>query len=284
VYLQGHYHGFWAGGVGRKPRIGTLQMRQTEIATKILTDRTSRENGEVHVWNAPLADECDTGELSKLLDPEEQGRAAAFAFDLDRIRYVHSHSVLRQILSRYTDREPGRLVFARSPYQKPRLVREQREDPDLHFSLSHSNRCCLVAVRVGSPVGADVEHLRDLPEAASIAARWFTRAESDALAHQSGAALQRAFFGIWTHREAVIKALGVNLEIGFRQLECALDPAGAVHLVSWRGDETIGRRWRVRRLEPVAGYLGALATLKHFDSLRCLTWDGDASAEAIAGG
>jgi 4'-phosphopantetheinyl transferase len=259
-------------------------MRQTGIATKILADRAGLENGEVHVWNAPLADECDTGELSELLEPEERGRAAAFAFDLDRIRYVHSHGVLRQILSRYTDREPGRLVFERSRHKKPRLVREQREDSDLQFSLSHSNRCCLVAVRVGSPVGVDVEQLRDVPEPASIARRWLTRAESDALARLSGDALQRAFFGLWTHREAVIKALGANLEIGLKQLECALDPAGTVRLVSWRGDEAIARRWRVRRLEPVEGYLGALATLKHFNSLRCLTWDGDASAEAAAGG
>ena len=45
-------------------------------------------------------------------------RAAAFAFDLDRIRYIHSHSVLRQILSRYTDREPSRLVFERTSASK----------------------------------------------------------------------------------------------------------------------------------------------------------------------
>jgi phosphopantetheinyl transferase len=31
-------------------------------------------------------------------------------------------------------------------------------------------------------VGVDVEQLRDVPDAASIARRWFSRAESDALA------------------------------------------------------------------------------------------------------
>jgi 4'-phosphopantetheinyl transferase len=258
-------------------------MRQAEISTKILADRASLEKGEVHVWNAPLPDECDTAALSKLLEPEERSRAAALAFNLDRARYIHSHSVLRQILSRYTGREPGRLAFDRNRHQKPRLVLERREDPDLHFSLSHSNRGCLVGVRVGSPLGVDIEQLRDVPEAASIARRWFTRAESDALAHLSGAALQQAFFGLWTHREAVVKAIGANLDIGLRQLECALDSAGTVRLVSWRGDQGIGRRWRVRRLEPMEGYLGALATLNHFDCLRCLTWDGEASAEAAAG-
>jgi 4'-phosphopantetheinyl transferase len=257
-------------------------MRLTENATKIPAGRAGVEHGEIHVWNAPLPDECDTGELSRLLDPEERARAAAFSFDLDRIRYVHSHGVLRKILSRYTDREPGRLIFARNRNQKPRLVQEQRDDLDLHFSLSHSGRCCLVAVRVGSPVGVDVEELRNLPEAADVARRWLTRAESDALARLSGAELQMAFFGIWTHREAAIKALGVSLEFGLTQLECTLDPAGMVRSVSWRGGETIERRLSVRRLEPMGGYLGALATLTPFDSLRCLTWDSDASAEASA--
>jgi 4'-phosphopantetheinyl transferase len=250
---------------------------------RILPDRAEIKTGEIHVWNAPLAGHCRTGELGELLQPEERARAAAFAFDLDRIRYIHSHSVLRQILSRYTDRDPSELVFEGAPHQKPRLA-PKSGDPDLHFSLSHSNRCCLIAVRVASPVGVDVEQLRDVPDAASIARRWFSRAESDTLAPLSGAALQRAFFALWTHREAIIKALGANLEIGSRQLECALDPDGRVRVVSWRNDQAITRHWRVRSLESMGGYPGALATLTHFDSLRCLTWDGDASAEATISG
>ena len=73
-------------------------------------DRAGLENGEVHVWNAPLAG-GDSGELAKLLQPEERARAAAFAFDPDRRLYVHSHGALRRVLSRYTGREPGELVF-----------------------------------------------------------------------------------------------------------------------------------------------------------------------------
>jgi 4'-phosphopantetheinyl transferase len=190
---------------------------------------------------------------------------------------------MRQILSRYTGREASELVFEGSRHQKPRLARKQN-DPDLHFSLSHSDRCCLVAVRVGSPVGVDVERLRALPEAARLARRWLTRGENDVLTRLQGAALQTAFFTLWTHREAVIKALGANLEIGFRGLACALDPDGSVRLVSWQGNEAITRQWRVRRLEPAGGYLGAVATLEDFESMRWVTWDGDASAEATVDG
>jgi 4'-phosphopantetheinyl transferase len=237
----------------------------------ILADRAGIENGEIHVWDAPLGDDCETGELAKLLQPEERARASAFAFEPDRRLYVHSHGVLRRILSRYTGREPSELVFEGSGDQKPRLKRRP-DDGDLHFSLSHSGRSCLIAVRMGSPVGVDVERLRPLPDAPRIARRWFTPAENDALARFSGAAFERAFFALWTHREAVIKALGENLETGFSALTCALDPDGSVRLVSWRGDEAVTRQWRVRRLEPAGGYLGAVAALEDFGAVRRLTW------------
>jgi 4'-phosphopantetheinyl transferase len=237
----------------------------------ILADRAGLENGEVHVWNAPIGDGCDAGELTKLLQPEERARAAAFAFDPDRRLYVHSHGILRQVLSRYTGREPRELVFEGGGDQKPALKRRP-DDGDLHFSLSHSGRSCLIAVRLGSPVGVDVERLQPLPDARRVARRWFTPAENDALARLSGAALERAFFALWTHREAVIKALGESLEAGFSALTCALESDGSVRLVSWRGDEAVTRRWRVRRLEPADGYLGAVAALEDFGALRRLTW------------
>lgn len=257
-------------------------MSWSAIATNVLADRADLEKGEIHVWNAPLPDGCDTDELSKSLQPGERARAAAFAFDPERRLYVHSHGVLRQVLSRYTGRGPSELVFEGSRDRKPRLARRPG-DRDVHFSLSHSGGSCLIAVRLKSPVGVDVERLRPLPEARRIARRWFTRAENDALARLSGVPFERAFFALWTHREAAIKALGENLETGFSALACALDSDGSVRLVSWRGDEAVTRQWRVRGLEPADGYLGAVATLADFDALKCLTWGG-AAAEAAAGG
>lgn len=234
--------------------------------------RAGLENGEVHVWSALLEDGGDSDELAKLLQPEERARAAAFAFDPDRRLYVRSHGVLRRILSLYMGREPGELVFEAPSSGKPRLKRRP-DGGDLHFSLSHSGRMCLIAVSLRSPVGVDVERLRPLPDAWRIARRWFTAAENDALARLPGAAFERAFFALWTHREAVTKALGENLETGFSGLACALDSDGSARLVSWRGDEGVARRWRVCRLELAGGYAGALAALECFDALKCLTWD-----------
>lgn len=238
------------------------------------------ENGEVHVWNAPLDGGGD--EPAKLLQPEERARAAAFAFDPDRRLYVHSHAVLRQVLSLYTGREPEAHAFDGIGMGKPRLARRPG-DRDLHFSLSHSGGLSLIAVSLKAPVGVDVERLRSLPEARRLARRWFTPAENDALARLSDAAFDRAFFALWTLREAAIKALGEELETGFGALTCALDPDRSARLVSWRGDEAVTRQWRAHRLAPADGYLGAIVTLADFSAMRRLTWGRDGAAEAALG-
>jgi phosphopantetheinyl transferase (holo-ACP synthase) len=135
--------------------------------------------------------------------------------------------------------------------------------PDLHFSLSHTDRCALIAVRTSWPVGVDIERLRDLPDAKILASRWFTELENKALTTLSGTSLKKAFFDLWTHREAVLKALGVDSETGVRGLEFSLGLNGSVRLVSWRGDREIARAWRVRRLRSGLDYRAALATLRH---------------------
>jgi 4'-phosphopantetheinyl transferase len=169
----------------------------------------SLKDGEVHVWKAPLANDHDPSELTKLLDKEERARAVAFAFDVDRNRYFHSHGVLRLVLARYAGCEASELLFQRGVQQKPHL-RQDAGIPDLHFSLSHTDRCALIAVRTSWPVGVDIERLRDLPDVRVLGNRWFTRSENEGLANLSGATLQEAFFDLWTHREAAAGLLLSN--------------------------------------------------------------------------
>jgi len=227
---------------------------------------------EIHVWTARLVDDRQVTAASlPLLSREEQARAAEFSFEHDRTRFIQAHGSVRQILSEYSNVGAAALTFARNRNGKPCLV-PQANGPKLQFSLSHSSDCCMVAVRLDQPVGIDVEKIRDLPRAIDIAQSYFAPAESRALSGLQGNAQRDAFFALWTHKEATIKALGISLPANLARVEFDLDPVGRPRLSAWDGDQAVAQSWSVLRLAPAPGYVAALATAHPIGSLVCKSW------------
>jgi 4'-phosphopantetheinyl transferase len=236
-------------------------------------DRAGLSIGEIHVWTARLVDDRRvTAALLPLLSREERVRAREFAFEHDRMRFIQAHGSVRGILSEYAKAGAATLTFARNRNGKPCLA-PQANGRKLQFSLSHSGDCCMVAVRLDQPIGIDVEKIRDLPRAIDIAQAYFAPAESRALNGLQGTARRDAFFALWTHKEATVKALGVSLAPNLGGVAFDLDPAGGAHLVAWDGDQSVARSWSVLRLAPAPGYVGALATARPVGSLVCKTWN-----------
>jgi 4'-phosphopantetheinyl transferase len=229
--------------------------------------------GEIHVWTARLVDDPQiTAALLPLLSREERARAAQFSFEHDQGRFVQAHGRVRQILSNYSQAGAGTLCFARNRDGKPYLV-PQANGPNLQFSVSHSENCCMLAVRLDHRIGIDVENVRDLPQAMDIALRYCTPTESSALAALQGSAQRDAFFALWTHKEAMVKGLGVSLGANLGRVEFALDPAGGLRLVAWEGDRSVARKWCLLRLDPAPGYVAAVATAHPIRSLRVQNWN-----------
>lgn len=85
--------------------------------------------------------------------------------------------------------------------------------PGTHVSLSHGRGFAAVAVTRAGPVGVDVEAVRPLP-ALRLARRWFTPAEAAWLHALPESRLPAAYFWLWTHKEAMGKALGTGLAHG----------------------------------------------------------------------
>jgi 4'-phosphopantetheinyl transferase len=218
---------------------------------------------DIHVWTAGLADDHHaTRGLLRILDQEELARAAQLSFERDRSRFIQTHAIVRQILANYCDTDAATLTFSRNGYGKPNLVL-RANCPRLQFSFSHSGSCCLLAVRLDHPIGVDVEKIRDFPQAIEIAQSYFAPAESKALASLRDMAQRDAFFVLWTHKEAA-----VNL----RRLEFDLRPADGPRLVSWDGDCSVAQTWSTFRIDPVAGYVAAVASRNPIGSLTLHNW------------
>lgn len=75
------------------------------------------------------------------------------------------------------------------------------------FSVSHSEDVAVVALGC-SPLGVDIERIREIPEMLAIAKRYFLDSEYREIVMLSSAFQIKAFFDMWTATEARLKATG----------------------------------------------------------------------------
>lgn len=216
------------------------------------SNRLALGDEAAHVWRIELAREGERAdELATLLADDERARAARFRFDRHRRHYIVGRATLRRILALYLKIEPSKVAFSYGPQGKPELP--DLSGPRLNFNLSHSGDLGLCAV-ARWPVGIDLERLRDVPDADLIAARFFTPAE---VALQRAAAdRDAAFLRHWTHKEAVIKAVGVGLSVPLDSFDVS-SPGRKPVVLAGSGDGCTA--WHVVDFEPATGYVAAIA-------------------------
>ena len=135
---------------------------------------------EVHSWCASLDVAPETSaRLYATLTPDERTRSARFHFERDRERFIVARGVLRDLLGRYLQVEPGKIRFVYNAFGKPDLGPEFANR--LKFNLSHSAGLALIAIATASDVGVDLEYIRAQSDYADIARRFFSADEVDYL-------------------------------------------------------------------------------------------------------
>lgn len=166
-------------------------------------------NAEVHLWQIDLRHEG----VEDVLSPEERVRAARLKIPVVRARFISAHTALRRILAKYTA-EP--LNFVYNQHGKPALI-----NSSLHFNLAHSEDLALLALARNS-IGVDLEHIRPIKEAAYIASTAFTESERRSLLEFPTNQQEKAFFRLWTCKEAAMKALGAGFRLA-QDIEITFD-------------------------------------------------------------
>jgi 4'-phosphopantetheinyl transferase len=224
---------------------------------------------EVHVWCAHLdRPPEEIAALASVLSADERERAARYRVARARDEFQVTRALLRVLLGHYLQRDPSGLEFRPGPQGKPRLAGAA----PLSFNVSHSSGVALFAVRAGGEVGVDVEQVRPFENDLGLAERFFCAAESAALrALEEGR--REAFFHVWTRKEAYLKAGGLGLSGGLERVEVSVPPDDPPRVVRIDGDEAAARRWSLRALLPLPGYVGALALEGHDYRLRCWRLD-----------
>lgn len=167
----------------------------------------SRE--DVHVWFCRLArHDGRRAALAALLSRDEQTRAARFAFERDRHRFILSHGLLRAILARYVGREATQIEFATGAHGKPALSGQSCAVQDIQFSLSHSGAYAVVAVAAGRAVGVDVEVRTPDVDALKLAERFLRQGKRSRLFRHRGTRNSDCSIALGRRRRPISKGVG----------------------------------------------------------------------------
>jgi 4'-phosphopantetheinyl transferase len=164
---------------------------------------------EVHLWRVDLNVPFSILDLSEsCLSEAEVLQASKYVTSDFTRRYALSHIALRCILSKYLFCEPSEVIFSKGDCGKPGIVGSK-----LHFNLSHSFECAVIAVSgsLCGEVGVDVEFRKRPVDALSLAKRFFSGDEYCELLSFQDSCLIDVFYAMWTLKEAFIKCLGVGL-------------------------------------------------------------------------
>jgi 4'-phosphopantetheinyl transferase len=195
--------------------------------------------------------------LKHTLSAEELKRAGGYCFQKDSEHFIVARGLLRTIIGRYLDMEPGQVRFCYGPHGKPAMSRVFGNET-LSFNLSHSHGLALLAVSRGRELGVDLEYILAHLADDQIAERFFSPREVALLRGLSKDVQREAFFIFWTRKEAFIKATGKGLSLPLNQFEVSLVPGKPIVLLSTNGDHQKASRWWLQPLAARSCYAAAL--------------------------
>jgi 4'-phosphopantetheinyl transferase len=183
--------------------------------------------------------------LVALLSLDERQAAARFHFERNRREYIAAHALARLMLRDAGGGRPEDWTFTVGAFGKPAVAGH----PDLNFNLTHCDGLVACAVSAEVALGIDAEPWdRDAP--LDVAARYFSPTEHDWLMRQPAGERGRAFFRIWTLKEAFIKATGRGISqdlqsfaVGFDPLRVEVEANAGVDRTGWRlRQDIVGQR------------------------------------------
>lgn len=191
------------------------------------------------------------GLYSTLLSKKELIRAERFYHLRDQKNFLVRRCYLRLTLSRLMGLAPTQLDFQTKANKKP-FVHGQE------FSTSHSGEYAVIAVGPG-PIGVDIEWIDGALDFSSIADACYSEAERMYL---NSPQEPSKFYGLWTRKEALLKASGEGIVDDLRTINCLKDRVARN-----------GIDYTLTTFAPGGDYVISLATSADAKEVAC--WDLD---------
>ncbi len=185
--------------------------------------------GELHIWTASFEQPgWFLQRCKEYLNEPEKKRAASYRFARDRKAFIFSRSILRILLAAYSGQTPPELVFLKTEGGKPYIKPGQNKDK-LSFNLSNSGNRVVYGIAYDRTIGIDIEYVRNPGDIKSMMEYALSKRELFNL-EKFAYSEENIFFRYWTHKEALLKALGEGLLRPLKSIEFLLGECGNLRL------------------------------------------------------
>jgi 4'-phosphopantetheinyl transferase len=195
-------------------------------------------SNEIHFW---IRSASPSDEEYRALPAKERARADGIVPPEKRAQFIAGRALLRRVLGTALGVEPEDVPIVLGENGRPCLTR----DESLDFNISHSDGLVLLAVASHTRLAVDVEATRPGRAYGPIAERFFSAGERELLAAAPEAQRSRAFYDIWTCKEAYIKVHGLGVLSHMKRI--SVSPATHRIVCGVEGD--VPERWRLDTLD-----------------------------------
>lgn len=212
----------------------------------------------VDIWRSPIDLSGETLAVYRsTLAEEELARAARFRIEEKYREYVVTRGLLRAALARCLGQPASAFEFQYSAGNKPWLDM-QVAGQAVSLNVSHSHGLALVALSLGRRLGVDVEKIRDDVDYEKLALRYFSANEKVAFSRYRGDRA-RAFFAIWTRKEAFVKAVGKGIAYGLSEFDVNVEPDEPPRMLRSGWQEKDVENWAMASIPCGKDYMATVA-------------------------
>ena len=231
------------------------------------------EGVDIWVMNRTDFSKKEIASLWEKLSFREKEKALRFHFERDRIRYVLTHGVLRNLIGRYLKIEIDTISFRENKSGKPFLdLPFFAKEKNIEFNISHSGNMILIGFRFSknkNQIGIDVEKIKSDFDFELVLDSFFTEKEKENIWTSENSS--ETFFKYWTRKEALVKATGTGLNHELKWIDLSKE-INLLKTEEAKFSEFLAKKMFIHTFKINKNYVASIALTNENESLRFLKY------------
>ncbi|MBC2581433.1 4'-phosphopantetheinyl transferase superfamily protein [Clostridium sp. DJ247] len=193
-----------------------------EIRNKIFSNNI-KALGDYNAWIVNVKDFYKyIDHIKQYLSDEEIRKSGQIRSEQNKLLFCLRKGSTRIILSSFLNMKPNEIKYDYNVNGKPFISHSDYKD--FSFNISHSEEYLFVGIAKNQDIGVDIEKINLKRKHSLIAGSIFSPKEMALFNSYNELNKVRSFYKAWVQKEAISKALGLGISIGFNTFSVNIDP------------------------------------------------------------